>query len=392
MFTYSFIDKVLNALCYVFCFVVIVDPPNTILKVKNLVFCVLALLLVLRYRRILMNAGGAVILVYFILIGTFLRGVIVGYTYDYDASMMFLKAFTPLFLLCWVDKIYWLNKLLLPSLIISIITLFIVFSMYYMPELEGMIYGYMRTHDDFILMSHRSFLGYDFIAVFYRSIPLVIIPYSLYCYKFFFEEKNHKKNLVVLFLLGLSLYFSGTRANMLAALGVVAILFIYRIYRSNFSIVAYLLSFLSICSFLCILFMLLSEKGESSNEIKFSHLISYINLFSNNVDVLFCGQGVGSYFYSLGFKMMTTQTEWSYLELIRYVGLLGAVLIIGLYVFPIYKLYKKRRELTYALPISIGYILFLCIAGTNPLLINSTGMLALLTTYSYSLSQIRNDC
>ena len=130
--------------------------------------------------------------------------------------------------------------------------------------------------------------------------------------------------------------------------------------------------------------MLLSEKGESSNAIKYLHLTSYINLFSNNIDILFCGQGVGSFFYSLGFKMEVTQTEWSYIELIRYVGVFGAILIIGIYAFPLSIIYKNRKILTYAFPFSVGYILFLCIAGTNPLLINSTGMLALLTAYSYS--------
>lgn len=378
------LDNVQNVLCFIFCFVIVVDPSNTIFKIKGIVFCALIAFMILRYGKIIKIAGRLILSVYVLILGTFLRGIIIGYDYNYDVTIMFFMAFTPLFLLCWRNKICWLTKLLFPSLVVSVITLFIAFTMYHMPELESIIYEYMRTHGDLILMSRRSFLGYNFIGVFYRSIPLVIIPYSLYCYKFFFEKVNRKKNFVIILLLGLSLFYSGTRANMLSVLCVMIILFVYKLYMSNLRNIAYVLLLFFACSFLCILFMLLSEKGESSNAIKYLHLTSYINLFSNNIDILFCGQGVGSFFYSLGFKMEVTQTEWSYIELIRYVGVFGAILIIGIYAFPLSIIYKNRKILTYAFPFSVGYILFLCIAGTNPLLINSTGMLALLTAYSYS--------
>jgi O-antigen ligase len=77
-------------------------------------------------------------------------------------------------------------------------------------------------------------------------------------------------------------------------------------------------------------------------------------------------------------------TEWSYFEMIRMFGLIGATVIIVLFVFPLYIIYKKRKVLENAIPIFLGYFIYLIVGGTNPLLIGSSGMLVLLVSYSYA--------
>ena len=59
-----------------------------------------------------------------------------------------------------------------------------------------------------------------------------------------------------------------------------------------------------------------------------------------------------------------------------------------IYLYPVSVIWKNRLRLKYAYSIIGGYILYLLIAGTNPLLVNSTGMLALLVVYSYAYNPL----
>lgn len=379
--------KVLEILLHIFCFVLIVDPPNIIFRIKNIIFIIIILFLAFVYRKISVDKLFLFVLVYSILLITFLRGIGAGYHFDYEYVNIFLKAFSPLLLLCWIDKIDFLSKMIFPCICISIISLFIVYAMFYNSSIEGVIYNFMRDHDDFILMSNRYFLGYKFINVFYRTIPLAIIPCSIYCYRMLFEKKGKKKNFILFAIMALALFFSGTRANMLSVFFIIASLMIIRIRGGALGRLISIFSLFIFCFLaLFILLVFMSEKTESSNMVKYGHLVSYLDLFDSNPDILLWGQGIGSLFYSSGFGEIVPQTEWSYIEIVRYAGLIGGLFIICIYYYPLFILYKKRNTLQYALPFGMGYIFYLGIAGTNPLLISSTGMLALLIAYSYVLS------
>lgn len=383
------LQKLLDILLHIFCFVLIVDPPDVIFKVKNLIFIVVLFILIILYRKIHYDKFGLFLSIYVLLLATYLRGTIAGYEYDHEYTIMYFKTFSPIFILCWIDKISLLSKMIFPCVCVSLITISIACTMFWLPELEAIIYQFMSQHDNFILMSNRSFLGLNFVNVFYRSIPLAIMLCSIYWYKTLFEYNHRRRNLLLFFLFALALFFSGTRANMLSVVFIVIIFVIVKIRKGLFGrILSYLLFVSFIIAFLFITLLFLSEKGESSNMIKFGHLSSYISLFSNNPDILFFGQGIGSLFYSSGFDKVVPQTEWSYIEIIRYVGLLGGLYLISIYIYPLWLLYKYKNSLRYAGAFSIGYIFYLIIAGTNPLLTSSTGMLALLMAYSYALSPV----
>lgn len=237
-------------------------------------------------------------------------------------------------------------------------------------------------------MSNRYFLGYKFINVFYRTIPLAIIPCSIFCYRLLFEDYHRKKNFLIFLIMALALFFSGTRANILSVLFIAISFTIMRIRGGKVGkLISFLLFLLFCMASFVVLLIFLSEKTESSNLVKFGHLLSYIDLFENHPDIFFWGQGIGSLFYSSGFHGFVPQTEWSYIELFRYVGLLGGSFIICIYLYPLFLFFKNRSRLKYALPFGIGYAFYLGIAGTNPLLISSTGTLALLVAYSYAQNQ-----
>ena len=79
---------------------------------------------------------------------------------------------------------------------------------------------------------------------------------------------------------------------------------------------------------------------------------------------------------------MTLKTEWTYLELLRSYGLLS-IPIMYVFLRPLFALAKRINKDELALVIVMSDIIYLIIAGTNPLLISSTGMLVLLFMYSY---------
>lgn len=387
------ISKIINILLYIFCFVLIVDPQNIFFGIKDVLYLVIILLLTIYYPQINVNKIFILIVIYALIIATLLRGVISGYNYNYEFTATCIKAFSPLLLLCWINRIELFSKIIFPSICISIVTLFIAFCMLYFPDLEHIIYMATSSNEDFIIMARRSFLGYEFINVFYRTIPLAIIPYSVFCYKYLFEYNNKVKTLPIIIVLGSALFFSGTRADILSTIFIPILFLIIRISHSKMGkILTFILFVIFISASLYIIISLLSETSENSNAVKFGHLFSYLNLFENNWDILLFGQGVGSLFYSAGFHDFTYQTEWSYVEIIRYVGLIGGLFIIGIYFYPLWIIFKYRYCIKYATSFGFGYLFYLLIAGTNPLLLSSTGMLALLLAYAQILSPCNLRC
>ena len=108
---------------------------------------------------------------------------------------------------------------------------------------------------------------------------------------------------------------------------------------------------------------------------------------SKNPWLLIFGEGPGATFDSLGVRgRFAVQSELTYLDLIRWFGIPFTVIIMLVYLYPVRLIYSKRRNLEYSSVLILAYLLYLVIAGTNPLLISSTGMLALLVMYSYAFN------
>jgi hypothetical protein len=326
-------------------------------------------------------------LVYSIIILSFIFGYIASYKFNYQFTIGVVKGFSALLLLFWIDKYRILNKLLLPSLLICFITVFTLLVYLYYPSILKEIYVFSMRHNATIMIGIRSFLNKQILMIFYKSLPLLIIPASLYTYRFFNKKISSWKDFFIMIFLLITLFLGGTRACMLASLVIFSINFITWLYNSKFGKLIVIPLFVLFCiAFGFLFFSLISEKTEESNKIKFANLDSYSDLIKKNPIVLFSGQGAGAEFYSKGREEMVVQTEWSYLELIRMFGLVGAVVIIMMFFYPLYLILKKKNKLFYSIPFFVGYLLYLIVGGTNPLLLGSTGMLALLTAYSYALN------
>lgn len=175
---------------------------------------------------------------------------------------------------------------------------------------------------------------------------------------------------------------SGTRSTILVPFFLLG-LTIYASYRNHPKVNKYIYPILLIGGFiLCLLIIILaSDTQEISNTVKYGHLPSYTKLFEEHPSYLLTGQGPGAFFYSDGFNKYVMQTEWAYLELIRCFGICS-VLIIGIFIYPLFAFWRNKEDIL-SFSIFGAYSVYLIVAGTNPLLLSSTGMLVLLISYSY---------
>ena len=135
-------------------------------------------------------------------------------------------------------------------------------------------------------------------------------------------------------------------------------------------------------AFIVVLVAAATETTEYSNVVKYGHLASYLNLFDENPIYMLFGQGPGTSFFSEGFNQIVYKTEWSYLELIRSFGIfsLGIVFV---FFKPLLTFWRGRNDDDFTYCMFWAYLSYLLIAGTNPLIMSSTGMITLLMAYSY---------
>jgi hypothetical protein len=126
------------------------------------------------------------------------------------------------------------------------------------------------------------------------------------------------------------------------------------------------------------------DPSELSNNIKLTLLGDYAHIFSDP-QTLLLGKGLGAYYrwstsgrpeFELTGEYFYFNTELTYAELIRYFGLFGAGIVILILLFPVAKAFltdvsSRQRAL------ALGWLAYLCMTATNPMLFSSTGMLLL---------------
>ena len=237
-----------------------------------------------------------------------------------------------------------------------------------------------------VMMSKRYILGFEIFGMYLKSfIDLIVGLFVIYYQTFNSRGKMQRVGYILLFVLfTVAFFMSGTRSTMLLPFFMLGVVLFDRVTQTR-RLKYFLYPALTIfaIAFLMLVLMLASEQGEKSNTIKFAHLTSYAQLFADNPLYLLWGQGPGTWFYSSGFGAMTDETEWTYMELLRNYGLL-CIPMLYVYVLPLFRLWPHIRTNNFTFGIFCTYFCYLVIAGTNPLLMSSTGIIMVLMAYSYT--------
>ncbi len=371
-----------NLLLSLYFLCLMLDPTNDVVGLKMPIFALVVVFNLVFYRPSLRFLPH-LLLVYTAVGLAFVSGQMQG-AQDMGECWEIVKGFIPLILLLWVHHYDFIRLSLAPAVVTSIVVVTIMVMSSIDERFEGAIYLFTTLHDHFIMMTHRQFLGVRVFAVYYRSMAALTLPLFWFVYHFYNANLRRRLRLLIpTVIIVVAFLGSGTRMTMLlplALLGLVSYHTLRRMGRWRYALYPTLL--LLGTMFVVLVVALASEKTESSNSIKYAHLGSYLKLFTAHPHYLLSGQGLGTRFFTDGFHRMTYITEWTYLELLRQYGLIFALPI---YFVLLYPLWALRRSLAnqYTLGIAVTYVSYLLIAGTPPLLISSTGTPVLLCADSY---------
>ena len=381
--------KVVSLLTALFVFLLILDPGNVILGLKIPAFALLVIACALTFRSIWRYALPICLTVYLILgLTTALNLIFNDYPMDRGMAIYIYQTFLMMFLLLWINRLRFIERLHYPGLVVSgiVLTLWVIMAAF--PEIEPVVYAFQEERfPGTLMMSRRTFLGIEMIGVYYNSTATLLLPMSIFLHKLLYNPGHKIRYLIWTMILIAPLLLGGTRAGMLAGMGCVVVLVLIKLWeKRSGKIIALIGAVAGIFIGAALVLMLLGETTETSNEAKSGLLDSFTTLVNEHPQVLLFGQGAGATFETEAHGSQTAIMEWSYLELIRWFGIPFMLVIVAIYVLPLFSIYKNRRELPWAVPIMTAYLFYLMVAGTNPLLLGSNGILVMLTVYSYAFN------
>jgi len=216
-------------------------------------------------------------------------------------------------------------------------------------------------------LGERVFGQLKLIMVHFRTSPILLLPGSFFFIDFC--EKPTIPNFIKLFIIMIAIIFSASRGLMLFTF--LSLLFIS---ISNYNKINYkrILILLLIIMFFGLNLIItktnMFNASETSNSVKIGHFESFNELINREPGILLFGNGTGSTYYTKGFHRQAFQTELTFLDMIRYWGIIITTIFLLTIIIPI-----KKPILSYYIP----FVLYMINAGTNPLIFNSTGMLVI---------------
>ena len=368
--------RFIDAVYFLFLLTLSLDPTGFHSRLKDLLFAVLVIYGVIYClkRRVYLAPINRVTFLAILLIplwGAFIAYITgelkdSAYATSQVRSMLYICIF--LFIVTMrldvLLKAIWIN-----GIIMSIVTLVLFF----LSQLGGIflaaIYDYCNASDNFTMAYNRNFLGFSVNGLYLKAGSLIIFSfiYNLYQYKGRFK-------LLFSAVLFLSLMVAGSRTPMLVQL---LILLIYLYDRNFIGKFMTRLSAVALLGMLIILtYMLATQKNEKSNEVKYDNFESYVEDIEDKGHSIW-GAGLGSEFFAKGRNMRLSYTELSYMDILRMYGLPVGICFIFFFFAPYFWLWKYYPRSLFLKRYTQGYVLFLILSGTNPLLLGSIGLTAL---------------
>lgn len=267
----------------------------------------------------------------------------------------------------YIYKLLVYNGLLLVVATLMIHLFFLVY-----PDIFNYIYTFFRANGDIAIISRREFLGVVVNGIYFKTAPFIIFSYIYVLYSY----KGRGRMLLSLMTL-YTLLISGSRVPMLIAV-LITILYLYRTIKIS-RLIKYTSFFITFIAFISVVYFLATEEGETSNVIKFGNLNSYLSDIFNLKTFLF-GAGLGSTFYAEGIGEYISNSELTYMDLWRIYGTFITLILLLCVFSPCIKmqLFLRKKEFPKQYyRFAEGYGLYMILAGTNPLLLSSTGMFVL---------------
>ena len=364
---------------YILLFSIIFDPTNSHFGIKTLSFLFFCMINIQKVNGRYVMIPITLLCVYFV---SYVHGMIIGTNMERGIGSWYLSSFMFLVILLFVVKqnLKFLKALYYLSLLFSIYILFLAAFSFLNTPFRDLVVNHIVNNDDFIMFGFREALGIPYFCLYYRTSSICVIPESVAL--LLFVKTRRKRYLIHFFCFALELFFSGARANMVSSLIiVVAFVIAYMLYNKKM-ILTFIATSLVFATIVFVVLLKLVTEQESSNLVKMGHAASFIQLFLENpLRFSVIGSGPGTIMYTVGTNSFQALTELSYFELIKCFGFIGTLVIIFLTTIPLFFIWKSKNKKIVKIALSVSYVCFYFIAGTNPLFIGSTGFTTIICMF-----------
>lgn len=360
--------------------VVLLDPTNTIFGAKEILFLPVALLY-LKCLKVPISSRLLMFLAFCCFIPSsfsLLRGIL-SIEIDLSFAISSIKNFSYSIMvlpLSMFDQKR-LCKIMCVACLFLVVAHLVIWVSILCPNyaLMGSLLDALSTEaNNFTVRFGGSVPFLDF-GMFYQSSPALLLFFAYLLFQ------NSSTGHLGAILVGFLLFLSGTQANQLSFVLIILFkLLSQMLFRYSTRRILFFYALLGVIVVLLLSPFLFAQDDES-NSIKYGHFIGYIDSWDQNPLDFFIGSGLGSYFYSPGVSKPALVTELFWFELTRRHGIFIFMFFLAWAFYPTMYLLKYREDRG----ILIGYLAFLFTAGTNPLLIGSTGFFVITFVWAYSL-------
>lgn len=369
-FTIS-IKKIQKLLLVLLLISIIFDPQNEHFGIKSYVFLLYCIFSLNHFNIKYAYVPFVYLLIWII---SYVHGILIGSDMDDGIAGWYLNSCLFLFIIPFASgkKINFIYPFYYCTLVYSIYIIFLVFFSMANTALTEFAVNHIQQNSDFSMFGYRTFLGIKHFCLYHRTSSICLISEACALLLFLRTKKN--KYIIHFVLFFLALLYSGARANMLSAIFIVVFIILYKCYYKVKNR-ALLIPFIGliICIAVVVIYNVSTESGHS-NDVKMGHIESFMQLFeSNPLRYVLIGTGPGSVMYSIGIKQSVALTELSYFELIKNYGLLFTITILFVFTIPLKRLYNSENDNNSKAALTIAYLCFFFVAGTNPLFSGSTG-------------------
>jgi hypothetical protein len=245
------------------------------------------------------------------------------------------------------------------------------------PELYPAIYIFGDATGLIQLDSARDY-GNDVVLsqIYFVTSPMIVMAIAYWFHRAYWQlEVTKRLQYGILVAINVfAMLVAGSRNNIVMAL-VLPTLLVFQLTRKKTHAMATIAVSIVIVS---IVFQTelqaFFDPGETSNSNKLVLIDGYNQLFQD-IRVLLIGQGLGS-FHAFDGRGVLSVTELTYHEMIRHFGLLGALIILFILLFPVWVGFFKAKNPEYKCLV-VAYVCYLVMSVSNPLLFSSMGVLLL---------------
>ncbi len=360
-------------------FAALVDPADDIFHLKSPAFALVMLVWLFRkgilrptlpLRIWIAVCGFGIVLPLFWTVVGFLRFNVHSPEMYFGTLKSFL--FVLLLLVLLTEEIDLASLVVRMSILVALLTFVMVGVNLFFPAAFDALYAFSMAKNNAIITTSRHLLGGGVGMFYYKTSALLVFPFAYHFYRATSQDARKLVPLLWSAFYAAALFFSGARANFLGAVfiaGVFATAYLGR--KIGWGPALALASCIAVLFTSTVVLNLLNPT-ETSNSIKLLHVQSYEQQFNSHPSILLWGQGADTAFFSNGYEGWTTVTELSYLEMVRVFGIPVTLLFLSGLFWICRKNFRNRQS-----ALGLAFLAYLFVCATNPLLISSTGFLAI---------------